>query len=243
MLKPQTAMVFAAGLGKRMRPITDRLPKPMIPVQGKTMLARALDAVAKAGIPHAVVNTHHKADIVQHYIKERRSTGQKPDIDVSFEETLLETGGGIVHAQKKLGKSPIYTINSDIIWEDGNIPALERLAAMWDPEKMDALLLLHPTDKAFGYDGPGNFDIKPNGQLMKSNGDTQPYVYTGVQIINPCLFYDMNEEPFSLNVLYKNALCNDGSLNRIYGLVHDGNWFHIGTPEALETIEKNSLIR
>ncbi len=237
MPKPDIAMVFAAGMGKRMLPLTEKLPKPMISVGGKTMLARALDKLAQSGINHAVVNTHHKAEVVEQYITKRLSSKASPSITLSHEETLLETGGGIVHAKNLLGNSPIYTINSDIIWEDGSIAALDRLAQLWNPDKMDALLLLQPIERAVGYEGSGNFDLLPDGKLCRKPQEQMPFVYTGIQIINPTLFYSMPEEPFSLNILYKNAQQPDGSLHRIYGLIHDGNWFHVGTPDSIAEVE------
>jgi MurNAc alpha-1-phosphate uridylyltransferase len=236
MPKPRTAMVFAAGLGTRMRPITDHTPKPMISVAGKTLLERILDKLLASHIEHAVINTHHLAPLIEKYVALRRSRGELPHVDLSHEETLLETGGGIVHAKPFLGSDPVYTINSDIIWLDGKEPALDRLAKAWDPEIMDALLLLHPITTAVGYEGDGNFDLLPTGQLIKPAGGDLPYVYAGVQIINPTFFYGMREEPFSLNVLYKKAYQSDGRLNRIYGLVHDGKWFHVGTPDMITKV-------
>ena len=230
-------MVFAAGMGKLMRPLTDHMPKPMIPINGKTMLARALDALEEAKVNKAVVNTHYKADIVKHYIASRLQENRLPHIDISHEETLLETGGGILHAKELLGNNPIYTINSDIIWKDGKNPALQRLADMWDSKKMDALLLLQPRDKAFGYDGKGNFALTENGQLKITEAIELPYVYTGIQIINPTVFYGMKEEAFSLNVLYKNARQQDSKLHRVFGLVHDAQWYHIGTADAVKEVE------
>lgn len=232
-----TAMVFAAGLGKRMRPITNELPKPLIKVAGKTMLDRALDKLAEGGVTKAVVNKHHLAGQIEAHVKARLAKGCKPDIVLSQEDMLLETGGGIVRALPHLNEDAIYTINSDIIWENGKEPALKRLTDMWEPDKMDALLLLQPLEAAIGYDGPGNFDIGAHGQLIKAEGKDLRYVYTGVQILKPSLFRGMKEEPFSLNVLYKNALQPDGKLNRIYGLVHDGKWFHVGEPASIELVE------
>lgn len=226
------AMVFAAGLGKRMRPLTDSIPKPLIEVGGKTMLDRALDRLEGAGVKKAIVNSHYKSDILHEHLE--RSQYAAMHVVVSHEPVLLETGGGIVKALPELGENPFFSLNSDIVWLDGATPALQRLRGAWDPDIMDALLLIHPVDKAIGYDERGDFEIKDDGQLYRTMASDFSYVFTGIQIIKPELFAGYKEEPFSLTEIYKKMVQQDGSFKRMYGVVHDGDWLHIGTPEGVD---------
>jgi MurNAc alpha-1-phosphate uridylyltransferase len=225
-------MVLAAGLGLRMRPITDRLPKPLVPVAGRTMLDRALDALAAAGVAECIVNTHYLAQLVIAHLKDRK----QPAIRVSAEKDLLDTGGGVAKALPMLGREPFYAVNADIVWEDGpDLPALARLAAAYDPSKVDALLLVAPTDRAVGYDGPGDFFLGRDGSLTRRGGGAHAdYVFTGVQILHPRLFTGCPAGAFSLNLLYDRAR----SRGRLRGLAHDGRWFHIGTPAGLRLAEE-----
>jgi MurNAc alpha-1-phosphate uridylyltransferase len=221
-------MVLAAGLGLRMRPITLTTPKPMVAVAGRTMLDRALDHLRAVGATDIVVNTHWLAERIREHMAGR------PGIVLSHEDELLETGGGVAKALPLLGAEPFYVVNSDIIWTDGAIPALARLAAAWDSARMDALLLLQPTATAVGYEGKGDFFLDAAG-VPRRRRDPQvaPYLFAGVQILHPRLFEGAPSGKFSLNVLYDRAL-EDG---RLFGLVHDGRWFHVGTPEALPEVE------
>jgi MurNAc alpha-1-phosphate uridylyltransferase len=222
------AMVLAAGLGLRMRPITLTTPKPLVPVAGRTMLDRALDHLAVAGVQEMVVNTHWLADRVTEHLADRS------DISLSHEEVLLETGGGVAKALPLLGHEPFYVVNSDIIWTDGETPALARLARAWVDREMDALLLLQPTGSAVGYEGKGDFFINGNDTLRRrGDADSAPLLFSGVQILHPRLFEGCPSGKFSLNVLYDRALAE----NRLYGVVHDGGWYHVGTPEALPQVE------
>lgn len=222
------AMVLAAGLGLRMRPITLTIPKPLVAVAGRTMLDRALDHLAVAGVEELVVNTHWLADCVKEHLADRS------DISLSHEDVLLETGGGVAKALPLLGHDPFYVVNSDIIWTDGATPALARLAAAWREQDMDALLLLQPTKTAVGYAGKGDFFI--NGADIprrRVEPEVAPLLFSGVQILHSRLFEGCPAGKFSLNVLYDRALAE----NRLFGLVHDGQWFHVGTPEALPEVE------
>ena len=222
------AMVLAAGLGLRMRPITLTTPKPLVSVAGRTMLDRALDHLAVAGVQEMVVNTHWLAHCVKEHLADRS------DISLSHEEVLLETGGGVAKALPLLGHDPFYVVNSDIIWTDGGTPALARLARAWVDRDMDALLLLQPTGSAVGYEGKGDFFINGNDTLRRrGDADSAPLLFSGVQILHPRLFEGCPSGKFSLNVLYDRALAE----NRLYGLVHDGGWYHVGTPEALPQVE------
>ncbi|MDO8606007.1 MAG: nucleotidyltransferase family protein [Phaeospirillum sp.] len=222
------AMVLAAGLGLRMRPITLTTPKPLVSVAGRTMLDRALDHLALAGVQELAVNTHWLADSVREHLADRS------DISLSHEDVLLETGGGVAKALPLLGHEPFYVVNSDIIWTDGETPALVRLAQTWNSADMDALLLLQPISTAVGYAGKGDFFINADDTLRRrGEADSAPLLFSGVQILHPRLFEGCPAGAFSLNLLYDRAL----SERRLFGLVHDGGWYHVGTPDALPEVE------
>jgi MurNAc alpha-1-phosphate uridylyltransferase len=227
---PTCAMVLAAGLGLRMRPITETLPKPLVRVAGETMLDRALDKLAAAGVTEAVVNTHHLAGQIAEHLKGRKA----PGITLSHEDDVLETGGGVLKALPHLGDGPFFVVNSDSIWDDGPVPALARLAAAWDDAAMDALLLVHPTVTAVGYHGAGDFFLNLDGRLARRREQQiAPFLFTGLQILHPRLFEGLEPGKFSLNRVYDRALEAD----RLYGLRHDGAWYHVGTPAALDEVE------
>lgn len=230
---PTHGMVLAAGLGLRMRPLTDTTPKPLIPVAGRCMLDRALDQLTAAGVRKRVVNTHYLADQVSDHLRNRQlDEGMTAEIAVSHEADLLDTGGGVVKAQPLLGTAPFFVINGDILWRDGKDSALHRLAAAWNDAAMDALLLVHPRETAIGYDGPGDFDLR-GGVLTRRASANAPFVFTGLQILSPRLLADTPSGAFSLNVLYDRAAVN----GRLHGIVHSGQWFHIGTPDGLRLAE------
>ncbi len=235
----ETAMVFAAGFGKRMRPITDKIPKPMVKISGKTMIDSALDKLAAAGVKKAVVNSHYLYDVLESYLAQRKNPS--PKIKISREQdVILETGGGIVKALPILGSKPFFSVNSDIVWIDAKKPALQRMLEKWNPEKMDVLMLLHPVEKAVGYEGKGDFDLLPDGRLKRNDNGKHEYVFTGVMITKPEIFQGLEEKPFSLyrDFLHAKYIQKDGSLNKMFGLVHDGQWLHIGTPEGIEVAER-----
>ncbi|MBI3444921.1 MAG: nucleotidyltransferase family protein [Magnetospirillum sp.] len=223
------AMVLAAGLGLRMRPITLTTPKPLVSVAGRTMLDRALDHVARAGVDNIVVNTHWLADRVTEHLAGR------DEITLSPEPELLETGGGVAKALPHLGHTSFFVVNSDIIWTDGKVPALARLARLWDPARMDALLLLQRVDEAVGYDGKGDFTLDAaDVPHRRGEAPSAPYLFSGVQVLHHRLFEGAPEGKFSLNVLYDRAAAS----RRLFALVHDGKWYHVGTPEALPEVER-----
>ncbi len=228
---PKRAMVLAAGLGLRMRPITEKLPKPLIEVAGRTLLDRALDRLEDAGIETAVVNVHYLGEQIVRHLGTRR----RPAIVISREDELLETGGGVRLALDRFGTEPFYVVNSDVAWLDGPRRALSRLAAFWDDATMDALLLVNPSARSDDYDGPGDFFLTPHGRLRRrKEGQIAPFVFTGVQILHPRLFADTKVERFSLNRLYDRA----EAAGRLHGLVHDGLWYHIGTPAGLAVAQR-----
>ena len=229
-LVPTKAMVLAAGLGERMRPLTDELPKPLIQMRGRTLLDHVLDRLVAAGVRDAVVNLHYLGDMIEAHLKDR----SQPHIIFSLEDDLLNTGGGVRNALKWLGDEPFFVVNGDVLWLDGRTPALLRLAEAWDESRMDALLLVHPTAYAMGYDGQGDFEMSPEGEL-KRRGECEvvPFVFTGLEIMHPRLFQATPEGAFSLNLLYDKA----AERGRLWGLRHDGEWFHVGTPEGLKEVE------
>ena len=224
---PSQAMVLAAGLGQRMRPLTLTRPKPLLTVAGITLLDHALDRLAAAGVETAVVNHCYLGEMIAEHLAGRA----RPRILLSPEPEPLETGGGIKLALDHFGVDPFVSVNADILWLDGATPAVQRLAKAWDADQMDALLLLMPTERAHGYHGPGDFDIETDGRLRRPPaGEPAPFVFSGVQIISPRLFEDTPEGPFSTNLVWNRAL----PAGRLRGIVHDGEWFHVGTPEALQ---------
>ena len=230
---PTRAMVLAAGLGTRMRPLTDQVPKALVPVSGKTLLDRALDWLAALGIEEAVVNTYHMADKIEAHLESRR----RPHIHVSREKERLETGGGLTLILPFFGGQPFFSVNSDVICIDGDTPALHRLWQAWD-DTADALLLVHPVEKAIGFDGPGDFFVSPEGVIRRRQSEhSAPFVFTGVQLLHPRLFRDAPAGAFSLNLLYNRGMGEDATLPRVRALVHNGHWLHVGTPEQLRQTE------
>ncbi|WP_454918531.1 nucleotidyltransferase family protein [Xanthobacter sediminis] len=230
-------MVLAAGLGTRMRPLTDRLPKPLVPVNGRPLLDHVLDALAAAGIAEAVVNVHHLADLIEEHLAARKGP---PRITLSDERgRLLETGGGVRKALPLLAPGPSFApflaINSDTIWIEGTRPNLVRLMEGFDPGRMDALLLLAPSARSIGYEGVGDFVMDPDGRLARRPERlVAPFVYAGACILTPDLFEATPDGPFSLNLVFDRA----AERERLYGLRLDGVWMHVGTPDAIALAEE-----
>ena len=223
-------MVLAAGLGLRMRPITEELPKPLIVIGGRTMLDRALDELVAVGVDDVVINTHYLAPMIETHVRGR----PQPRIRLSHEDALLETGGGIARAVSYFAGRPFFAVNGDTLWRNGPRPALLVLAEAWDDTRMDALLLLQPVTTAIGYHGPGDFSRSSVGALeRRGEGPTAPFVFAGIQILHPRLFADAPERAYSLNILFDRAIAR----NRLYGAVHDGGWCHVGTPADIPLAE------
>ncbi len=228
------AMVLAAGLGKRMRPLTDMMPKPLVPVAGRKLVDHTLDWLHASGVREAVVNTHYKADMLEAHL----ATRAQPVISISREAQLLETGGGIFYALPLLGAEPFVVVNSDSICVDTHTPALESLRAKWDDAALDALLLVYPVERAIGYDGVGDFFFEAGGTLRRrAKHPSAPYVFTGVQLLHPRMFATAPAGAFSMNLLYDRNIGNDGTLARIGAVVHDGAWLHVGDPDGLKKAE------
>ena len=225
------AMVLAAGLGKRMRPITDTLPKPLVAIGGKTMLDHALDRLSEAGVEDAVVNVHHLAEKIEAHLAAR----ERPAITISDERAeLLETGGGVKKALPLLGSAPFFHVNSDSLWSESGGSAMAALRQVWQPEAMDMLLLLAERETAIGFDGAGDFFRDERGRLTRRGMvSSAPYVYAGVAILKPDLFADTPDGAFSLNLLFDRAIARE----RLFGHVLDGQWLHVGTPEAIAPAE------
>jgi MurNAc alpha-1-phosphate uridylyltransferase len=227
---PARAMLLAAGLGLRMRPITDTLPKPLIAVGGRTLLDRILDQLAAAGVVDVIVNVHHLAERIERHLALRA----EPRVLVSHEPERLETGGGIKRVLHRFAGEAFFVVNGDILWRDAQPTALETLASRWDAATMDALLLLQPTATARGYAGAGDFSADGDGRLIR-RGDrpTSPYFFAGIQILHPRLFAAAPDGAFSLNLLYDAA----GRRGRLFGAVHRGGWCHVGTPQDIPIAE------
>jgi MurNAc alpha-1-phosphate uridylyltransferase len=227
----ERAMVLAAGLGKRMRPLTDTLPKPLVPVAGKALIDHVLDKLGDVGVTLAVVNVHYHAGQIEAHLKGRA----RPRIIISDErEEILDTGGGVVKALPQLGSAPFFHMNSDTLWIEGVTPNLSRLAAQFDAARMDILLLLASTATSIGYEGRGDFIMAPDGRLARRpEREVAPFVYAGAAILDPAIFADAPTGKFSLNRMFDRAT----EAGRLYGLRLDGTWMHVGTPEAIKAAE------
>jgi MurNAc alpha-1-phosphate uridylyltransferase len=225
---PHTAMILAAGLGQRMRPLTDHTPKPLLRVAGKRIIDYGIAQLAAAGVARAVVNKHHLPEQIEAWAK----TISKPKLVVSDEsDAVLETGGGIVRALPLLGNDPFFVLNSDCFWTDKGTPALQRLSETWDDTKMDCLLLLSEPKQTTGYGGDGDFVIDADGRLIRQTHDALAYI--GGYIVHPRLFAGVEEGKFSMNVLWNKAI----AAGRLFGIKHEGHWLHVGTPDAIPKAE------
>jgi MurNAc alpha-1-phosphate uridylyltransferase len=229
----KTAMVLAAGYGERMRPLTLRMPKPLVPLAGRPLIDHVLDRLAAAGVQTAVVNVHYLPEQLEERLRERQGT--RPAIVISDErDQLLDTGGGVTRALPKLGAGPFFIHNADTVWSEGASPALTRMLQLWNPAAMDCLLLLAPLASSIGYWGKGDFAMAPDGRLTR-RGERQvvPFAFAGVSLCDTRLFADAPEGRYSLNLLWDRAL----AAGRLYGVRLDGHWMHVGTPEALAEAE------
>jgi MurNAc alpha-1-phosphate uridylyltransferase len=234
---PYKAMVLAAGLGTRLKPVTDTLPKALVQVDNRALIDHALDRLEAVGVGEVVVNTHYLAEQLQAHLSGRKS----PVLQISHEDDLLDTGGGIAKALPLLGDDPFLAVNADAFWLNGPYDALQRMAHTWDDDTMDGLLLLHSTVEAYGYTGLGDF-CAPLGDgvlTRRLEGEVSPWLFTGIQMLHPRLFKTAPDGAFSLNLLYDRAI----ETGRLLGVVHDGEWFHVGTPQGLEEAETYMHLR
>lgn len=227
---PDTAMVLAAGLGKRMRPITDTMPKPLVRIAGKTLLDWGLDSLAAAGVRKAVVNVHYLPDQIVAHVADRTL----PRIVISDErDGLLDSAGGIVKALPQLGEKPFYILNADTFWIDAAESNLARLALEWDTARMDILLMLSDLDSATGHSGGTDFLNSDGGALRRADGDPTGLIYAGAAIVNPAIFADAPAGPLSLNHYFDAAI----AAGRLYGMAISGHWITVGTPDAIPRAE------
>lgn len=224
-------MLLAAGLGTRMRPLTDTTPKPLIKVAGKCLIDWTLDQLAAAGVGRAVVNVHHHAPMLIGHLKPR----VLPAVSISDEsERLLDTGGGVVKALPMLGSDPFFVFNCDAIIQDGATPMLNRLAAAWNPGEIDVTMLVHPCATAHGFDGAGDFFVDAGGAMTRRGSAARaPFVYAGAYIIHPRALASAPAETFSMNTIWDQAI----GAGRMKAVVHDGAWYHVGTAEAVGATE------
>ena len=223
---PRRAMVLAAGLGERMRPLTETLPKPLVPVGGRALIDRVLDRLEAFGVERVVVNLHHHRATLEAHL----ATRARPEIVLSPEPELLDTGGGIAAALGLLGDAPFIVANADVLWLDGPVPALARMARAWRDDAMDALLLLQSCPTARGYDGVGDFFLDPAGRARRRGRATiATHVYAGVAILAPAAFASSPGGAFPLRDVFARL----EEAGRLWGVAHDGAWFHVGSPEAV----------
>jgi MurNAc alpha-1-phosphate uridylyltransferase len=229
---PHTAMIMAAGLGKRMRPLTATRPKPLIEVNGKALLDHVLEKLRLAGVKRVVVNVHYLADALEAHLQTRN---HGLEVIISDErDLLLETGGGLVRAAPLIDSDPFLALNSDNLWIDGPADTLKLLASHWDDSKMDALLLLVPQARALNHNGMGDFHMDPTGRIRRrEKSHVAPFVFTGIQIVSKRLLRDAPDGPFSTNILWDRAI-EEG---RCFGAVHQGLWFDVGTPQSIQLTE------
>jgi len=229
---PHTAMIMAAGLGKRMRPLTVTIPKPLIEVNGKALLDHVLDRLRVAGVKKVVVNVHYLADALEAHLANR---AEGLDVQISDErKQLLETGGGLVRAAPLIDSDPFLALNSDNLWIDGPADTIKLLASQWDDARMDALLLLVPQARALGHKGMGDFHMDRAGRIRRrERSHVAPFVFTGIQMVSKRLLRDAPDGPFSTNILWDRAI-EEG---RAFGAVHQGLWFDVGTPQSIPMTE------
>lgn len=234
---PHTAMVMAAGKGTRMRPLTNDRPKPLVAVCGETLLDHVLGHLRQAGVKRIVVNVHYLADMVEAHLAAHATDF---DVAVSDERTaLLETGGGLVKARSQLGSDPFFCVNTDNIWTDdapgsAGSNAFTRLAAAWDDARMDVLMLLVPSARAFHHAGHGDFEMDDAGRLSREDPASQkPWVWTGIQLLHPRILIDPPGDAFSTNIFWDRAI----AAGRCFGIVHHGDWYDVGTPGAIPVVE------
>jgi len=223
MQQPKNAFVLAAGKGTRMRPLTNNCPKPLLEVAGRSMLDRNLDALVAAGVEKCVVNVSYLADMVIDHLQDEK----RMEIIISREEELLETGGGVKKEIHHFGDDPFYVMNSDVFWTDAQTPALDHMAQVWNSDKMDMLLMLYPISK-LPASTPSDYKYYEDGQI-KLNRTDGAHAFMGPRIVHPRIFDAFEPGFFSFLDVFNHAEAND----RLYGMVHDGDWYHCGTPEDL----------
>lgn len=227
--KPEKAFILAAGKGTRLRPHTDTMPKPMVPVAGRSIIKRTIEKLAKQGIGEIVVNLHHLGDVLEDHLKDITF----PKIIFSREEELLETGGGLKKALHYFENTPFFSINGDALWDEENATAFERLTALWDEDKMDILLFLEPKEKMRLTKFVGDYRIGTDGKLERAKDKDGTHMYAGVSITHPRVFENSPDGAFSFLQLMDRAQAQ----GRLYGMAHNAEWYHISTPEDLAAVD------
>ncbi len=228
--KPKKAFILAAGKGTRLRPHTDTMPKPMVPIAGRSIIKRTIEKLAKEGVEEIVVNLHHLADVLEDHLKDVVA----PKIIFSHEEELLETGGGLKKALQYFGDEPYYIINGDAMWDEGpNDTILKRLSDSWDEKTMDILQMVQPKELMNLTDFIGDYDMAPDGRLTRSLDKTGAYIFGGIRIAHPRVFDNSPDGAFSFLQLMDRAQ----SQGRLYGVAHDAEWYHISTPADLAAVD------
>ena len=229
--RPERAMILAAGKGTRMRPLTESTPKALIEVSGRTIVDRTVDRLLEAGVKTIILNLHHLGEQIEAHLDRRNDA----TFLFSREPELLDTGGGVANALELLGAERFWVVNGDVLWLNAGESALGRMIRAWDDTRMDALLLLHSTVEAYGYSGRGDFFVDPAGLVdRRLENEVAPFLFSGIQILHERLFHGVDAPRFSLNLLYDRAIAE----RRLHGVVHDGEWFHIGTPAGLAEAEE-----
>ncbi len=227
---PKTGFVLAAGKGTRLRPYTDTMPKPMVPIAGKSIIHRTLEKLEREGVSRVIVNLHHLAPVLEAHLMSIK----KPQIILSHENDLLETGGGVKKALPDIGPDPFYLINGDALWDEAEHgSALSRLAAAWNDNTMDILLLLQPVGAMDLTDAVGDYDVAPDSRAIRNLQKNGRYMFAGVRIVHPRIFDGTQEGAFSFLSLMDRAQ----QKGRLYAIVHEGGWYHISTPEDLESVD------
>ena len=225
----RSAMILAAGRGERMRPLSDTTPKPLIPVSGRSMLDRAMDRLTDHGVRNIVVNVHHLGEQIASHFGGRAN--------IVREDRLLDTGGSLKNALPLLGEGPFFVLNGDGLWTDGPVPMLRRMETLWNPARMDALLLLHPLDRAIGREASdrGDYFLEADGHARHRGAEpSAPYLFASISVCDRRLLHNAPDGPFSLVKSWHRAQ----AAGHLYGMVHDGQWFHVGTPAALAQAER-----
>ncbi len=228
---PDKAFILAAGFGTRMRPLTETMPKPMVEVAGRSLLERTLDHLERARIQDVVINTHYLAEKINEHVKKRA----EPNIILSHEPDILDTAGGIKHTLDRFNAEPFFVLSGDGLWKDHpQAPALKTMTNLWDPEKMDILILLQPTKSMKLTRGVGDYHLEPDGRALRAIDQSGAYMFTSMRINHPRIFDDTPDTPFS----YLQLLDKAQEQGRLYGAVHQGDWHHISTPADLEAVNQ-----
>ena len=229
---PYKAFILAAGFGTRMRPLTDTIPKPMVEVNGRSLIYRTLDKLRAVGIKDVVVNAHYKADVLAQHLNEYVAQHSDVHIHLSKEDGILDTGGGVCHALDYFEDQPFFVIAGDNLWSDGEIPALRKLADQWDSNEMDILTLMQPIDQMDKTVGVGDYDLQDDGRVKRSHDKSGRYMWTNIRLNHPRIYKKYGDEAFS----FLEIMDECEQKGRFYAFPHDGEWHHISTPDDVKTV-------